>query len=86
MVSRESVSANRNRITIAKDETDFLLWLNLKFKTGITTIIDLSSQLQSSPLNYTQKSQLKKIKDSAHNLLNSSQKLTQEISDENEDS
>lgn len=85
LVSRESASATRSLNTIAKDETDFLLWINLKFKTGITTIIDLASQLQSTPLTYTQKTQIKKIKDSAHSLLNSSQKLTTEISSEDEE-
>ncbi|MBI2465292.1 hypothetical protein HYV64_04070 [Candidatus Shapirobacteria bacterium] len=82
LVSRESVSAAKSINTIARDETDFLLWINLKFKTGITTIIDLASQLQSTPLTYTQRTQIKKIKDSAHSLLNSSQKLTTEISNE----
>lgn len=85
LVSRETASATRSLNTIAKDETDFLLWINLKFKTGITTIIDLASQIQSTPLTYTQKTQIKKIKDSAHSLLNSSRKLTQEISSEDEE-
>ena len=70
----------RQSQTIIRDETDFLLWLNLKFKTGITTIIDSTSQLQSTPLSYTQKEHLKKIKSSAKSLLNSSEKLTTEIS------
>ena len=65
---------------IATNETDFLFWLNLKFKTGITTIADLSSQLLSSPsLSHSQKESLQKIKSSAHNLLNSAQKLTSDI-------
>lgn len=79
-VSREAQSRAKTKAIVSRDETAFLLWLNLKFKTGITTIIDLASQLHSSPLNYTQQQQLKKIKSSAHSLLNSSQKLTTEIS------
>lgn len=71
----------RQTQTIAVEETDFLLWLNLKFKSGITAIIDLSSQLQSTPLSYNQKEQLKKIRSSAKSLLNSSEKLSQEIGD-----
>jgi hypothetical protein len=79
-VSRQVESKNKTQSLITNDETDLLLWLNLKFKTGITTIIDLSSQtLSSSNLSYTQKEQLKKIKSSAKSLLNSSQELTQEI-------
>ncbi|MBP9817434.1 hypothetical protein KBC75_01590 [Candidatus Shapirobacteria bacterium] len=69
--------------TISQDETDFLLWLNLKFKTGITTIADLASQVASDPsLSHSQKENLKKIKSSAHNLLNSATKLSAEISDQ----
>lgn len=79
-VSRQTESKNKTVTLIAHDETDLLFWLNLKFKTGITTIIDLASQTLSSPnLTYTQKEQIKKIKSSAKSLLNSSQALTQEI-------
>lgn len=73
---------SRQSQTIAIEETDFLLWLNLKFKTGISTIIDLSSQLSTTPLNYSQKEQIKRIRSSSQNLLNSAEKLTKEISDE----
>lgn len=73
---------SRQSQTISLEETDFLLWLNLKFKTGASVILDLSSQLQSSPLNYSQKEQVKKIRSSIKNLLNSADKLTKEISDE----
>jgi hypothetical protein len=70
---------------IAFDETEALLWLNLKFKTGIVKIIDTSSQLLSNPsLNHTQKSDLHFIKDSAKSLLNSSKKLTDEIDEDNQ--
>ena len=64
---------------LAVDETDILLWHSLKFKTGITTIIDLCSQILSTPLTLTQKQHTKKIKSSAQNLLNSSQKLTSQV-------
>lgn len=73
----------RQSETIATEETNFLLWLNLKFKTGITHIIDHSSQLLSQPqLSLTHKESLKKIKDSARSLLNSSKKLTDEFNDD----
>jgi len=51
-------------------DTDSLLWLNLKFKSAIKFIIDESSR--SDP-------DLKAIRQSARNLLNSSQKLSDEI-------
>ncbi|HPJ17302.1 MAG TPA: hypothetical protein PK639_03710 [Candidatus Woesebacteria bacterium] len=67
---------SHNYHTLAVEETDFLLWSSLKFKTGISVIIDLTSQLLSTPLTPTQSDQVKKIKQSAKSLLNSSQKLT----------
>lgn len=73
---------SRQSQTISLEETQFLLWLNLKFKTGASVILDLSSQLQSSPLSYSQKEQVKKIRSSTKNLLNSAEKLTKEISDD----
>lgn len=85
LISQETQKVIQNQKTIAQDETDFLLWLSLKFKTGITNIIDLSSQLQSSPLNYSQKEHIKKIRTSAKSLLNSSQKLTAEISSQDDE-
>lgn len=84
LISQETQKVVQSQKTIAQDETDFLLWLSLKFKTGITSIIDLSSQLQSSPLSYSQKEQIKKIRASAKSLLNSSQKLTAEISSQDD--
>lgn len=69
--------------TIASDETDFLLWLNLKFKTGINSIIDTSTQLLSTSTP-SQSESLKKIKASAKSLLNSATKLSGEI-DNNSD-
>ena len=71
--------------TISSEETDFLLWHNLKFKTGITHIIDHASELLSMPqLTPTQKDAAKDIKDSARSLLNSSNKLTHDIDDNNQ--
>lgn len=79
-VGRQFLEKTHQEAIIAINETDFLLWLNLKFKTGITTIADLSSQLLSSPsLSHSQRESLKKIRSSAHNLLNSSEKLTSDI-------
>lgn len=77
-VGRQFLEKIQDEAIIATDETNFLLWLNLKFKTGIVTIADLSSQLLSSPsLSPSQKESLHKIKSSAHNLLNSAQKFNE---------
>ncbi|MFZ2152902.1 MAG: hypothetical protein WAV41_02480 [Microgenomates group bacterium] len=85
LVSRQKSAVEKSTQTISNDETNFLLWLNLKFKTGITTIIDLNSQLLSTPqLSPTQKEIIKKIRQSSHSLLNSSAKLTQQINDEDD--
>jgi len=64
---------------ISIDETNVLMWLSLKFKTGISQIIDNCSELLSTPLQPTQKEQIKYIKDSAKSLLNSSEKLKNEV-------
>jgi len=85
-VGRQYIDNLKLRQDIAFDQTEALLWLNLKFKTGIIRIIDSASQLLSNPaLNSGQKDQLHYIKDSAKSLLNSSQKLTDEIDDDNKD-
>ncbi len=79
-VGRQFLDKIRNETIMATNNTDCLFWLNLKFKTGITTIADLSSQLLSSPsLSPSQKESLQKIKSSAHNLLNSAKKLSEDI-------
>jgi hypothetical protein len=79
----ENVKLNTS---IAKDETDFLFWLNLKFKNSIVSIIDSASQLLSQPqLNHSQKELVHHIKDSAKNLLNSSKKLTDEIDEDSDE-
>jgi hypothetical protein len=85
LVSRQSLSQAKTVETIAVEETDFLLWLNLKFKTGITAIIDLSSQLLSVPVTPVEKDGLQKIKSSAKSLLNSADKLTSEINQESDE-
>jgi hypothetical protein len=79
LVSRQTSSLTQTTQTIAVEETDFLFWLNLKFKTGVSAIIDLSSQLLSAPTTQIQKEQIQKIKSSAKSLLNSADKLTSEI-------
>lgn len=71
----------RQSHTISAEETDFLLWHNLKFKTGITHIIDHASELLAAPqLSLTHKDAAKDIRDSARYLLNSSKKLTEAVS------
>jgi hypothetical protein len=70
---------------ISMDETNVLLWLSLKFKTGICQIIDNCSELLSTPLQPTQKEQVKYIKDSAKSLLNSSEKLKDEVDSQSDD-
>ena len=85
-VGQQYLETIRQSRTIANEETDILLWLNLKFKTGITHIIDHASELLSQPqLTLTQKEAAREIKDSAHSLLNSANKLTKEIGDDNPD-
>ncbi len=66
-------------------ETNILLWLSLKFKTGICQIIDSCAELLSTPLQPTQKEKLKYIKDSAKSLLNSSEKLKEEVDKQSDD-
>lgn len=70
---------------ISVSETNVLMWLSLKFKTGICQIIDNCSELLSTPLQPTQKEKLKYIKDSAKSLLNSSEKLKQEVDQQSDD-
>jgi signal transduction histidine kinase len=69
----------KNEEIISFDETNILLWHTLKLKTSLCQIIDLVSELLSTPLSPVQKEKIHKIKDSTKNLLNSSQKLTREI-------
>lgn len=85
-ISKQYINNIKINSHLTNDETNLFLWSTLKFKTGITSIIDSASQLLSQPqLNHSQKQLVHHIKDSAKNLLNSSQKLTHEIekTDEN---
>lgn len=84
-VSLQTKTLRRQSVVIAADETDFLMWLNLKFKNSMTAIIDTCSLLRSTPLSYTQKQSLKKIKDLSKSLLHSSEQLTSEISSKSND-
>lgn len=70
---------------LSVDETNFLMWLSLKFKTGICQIIETSSELLSTPLQPIQKEKIRYIKDSAKSLLNSSEKLKTEIDQQSDE-
>jgi hypothetical protein len=70
---------------ITTDETNVLLWHSLKLKTGLCQIIESASELLSSPLTPVQKEKTHRIKDSAKSLLNSSEKLTQQIDQESDE-
>lgn len=84
-IGRQFSEKIKNEEIIADDETDVLLWHSLKLKTGLSQIIDSSSELISSPLTTTQKDKVHKIKDSAKSLLNSSEKLTHQIDNESDE-
>jgi hypothetical protein len=82
-ITRELKQKTQTDRQIALTQTDVFLWLSLKFKSGITTIIDSASLLLSNPsLSPPQKDQLKKIRSSAKNLLNSAYDLTDDVEDE----
>jgi len=78
-IGKQYLDKKKTDTDIEISETNILLWLSLKFKTGICAIIDNCSQLLSTPLQPTQKEKLKYIKDSAKSLLNSSEKLKDEV-------
>lgn len=84
-IGRQHLEKIKTENQLAVDETDVLLWLSLKFKTGICQIIDTSSQLLSTPLQPSQKEKIHYIKDSAKSLLNSSDKLKTEIDDQSDE-
>gem|GEM_PF-1193408 len=85
-IGRQTVDNQRLSQNLAASETDFFLWLHLKFKTGITVIIDAASQLLSQPqLTPSQKDLLRLIKDSSKNLLHSSRKLSDGIDQKADD-
>ena len=81
-IGKEYLEKVKDDEIIATDETDILLWHSLKLKTGLCQIIENSSELLSSPLVPSQKEKVHHIKDSAKSLLNSSEKLTQNIGKE----
>lgn len=84
-IGHQFLEKMKNDQIIADDETDILLWHSLKLKTGLCQIIDSSSELLSSPLVPSQKEKIHHIKDSAKSLLNSSEKLTQQIDQESDE-
>lgn len=78
-IGKQYLDKTKTDTDLSVSETDILLWLSLKFKTGICQIIDTTSEVLSTPLTPTQKDHLKYIKDSAKSLLNSSQKLKDSV-------
>ena len=84
-ISQQYLDKNKVETDISVSETNVLMWLSLKFKTGISQIIDNCSELLSSPLTPTQKDQVKYIKASAKYLLNSSEKLKDEVDHQSDD-
>jgi hypothetical protein len=84
-IGKQFLDKTKADTDISIDETNVLMWLSLKFKTGICQIIDNCSELLSTPLQPTQKEKLKYIKDSAKSLLNSSEKLKDEVDSQSDD-
>ncbi|MFA5750051.1 MAG: hypothetical protein WC895_02430 [Candidatus Shapirobacteria bacterium] len=84
-IGKQYLDKIKTESELSIDETNFLLWLSLKFKTGISQIIETSSELISTPLQPTQKDKIHYIKDSAKSLLNSSVKLGKEIDNQSDD-
>ena len=78
-IGKQYLDKTKTDTDLSVSETDILLWLSLKFKTGICQIVDTASEVLSTPLTPTQKNHLKYIKDSAKSLLNSSQKLKNSV-------
>lgn len=84
-IGKQFLDKNKVETDISISETNVLLWLSLKFKTGICQIIDNCSEILSTPLQPSQKDQIKYIKDSAKSLLNSSEKLKNEVDQQSDD-
>jgi len=84
-IGKQYLDKAKTESQLSLDETNFLLWLSLKFKTGISQIIETSSEILSTPLQPTQKEKIRYIKDSAKSLLNSSQKLETEIDQQSDE-
>jgi len=84
-IGKQYLDKNKVDTDFSISETNVLMWLSLKFKTGICQIIDNCSELLSTPLQPTQKDKIKYIKDSAKSLLNSSEKLKTEVDQQSDD-
>lgn len=84
-IGKQYLDKTKTESDMAISETNILMWLSLKFKTGISQIIDNCSELLSTPLQPTQKDQIKYIKASAKYLLNSSEKLKDEVDQQSDD-
>jgi len=84
-ISQQYLDKTKTDADISISETNVLMWLSLKFKTGISQIIDNCSEVLSTPLTPTQKDQIKYIKASAKYLLNSSEKLKNEVDQQSDD-
>jgi len=84
-IGRQYLEKVKDELALTADETNVLLWLTLKFKTGICQIVDSCSELLSTPLLPSQKEKIHYIKDSAKSLLNSSQKLEKEVDSQKSD-
>ena len=78
-IGKQYLDKTKTDTDLSVSETDILLWLSLKFKTGICQIIDTASEVLSTPLTPTQKNHLKYIKDSAKSLLHPSQQLKNSV-------
>ena len=84
-IGKQYLDKNKVETDFSVSETNVLMWLSLKFKTGICQIIDNCSELLSAPLQPSQKDKIKYIKDSAKSLLNSSEKLKDEVDQQSDD-
>lgn len=84
-IGKQYLDKVKTDLDIEISETNILLWLSLKFKTGICQIIDNCAELLSTPLLPSQKEKLKYVKDSAKSLLNSSEKLKNEVDQQSDD-
>lgn len=84
-IGKQYLDKTKAEIDISVSETNIFMWLSLKFKTGICQIIDNCSELLSTPLQPTQKDKIKYIKDSAKSLLNSSEKLKNEVDQQSDE-
>ena len=84
-IGKQYLDKNKVDTDFSISETNVLMWLSLKFKTGICQIIDNCSEILSTPLQPTQKEKIKYIKDSAKSLLNSSEKLKDEVDQQSDE-